>query len=393
MAANNDFFEGIGAQAVLKHGILTRYAIYFAGKVGKFRSLAFIDGYAGEGRYADGNLGSPLLLASSAERAAKFGRNTKLAFVEQDAGRHARLLQSLNDAGVQSDQVLKGSFADSVEFLLDRYKGHGILVFVDPFGLAFDRPFLESILRRSASGQPIDVLFHFSVHSVARMARAELAEAWKGGPPGPSAVKLDAALGDVDWRAVFAASDDDNAATKIALVVAEAFGRSIRQATKVPNTMIEVRQRPDHLPKYALMLFSTLEEAHWNFADQAGVAYVDWLHHCDNADYQAAMRTRESTGIVGLFDEFETEPDRAKVDKSLEQAVVGELREHLAAVLQQRKHLRPLDDVYMTYGPTLGRARAMHVRSALKLMHSEGLINDDCKGDFFAREIRWTGPQ
>jgi len=389
VAANTDFFKGISPQAVLKHGILTRYAIYFAGRAGSRRPVAFVDGYAGEGRYADGNVGSPLLLASSAERAAKFGRDTKLAFVEQDPARHGQLAASLKQEGVEPDQLLAGSFADSIDKLLGRYQGHAVLIFVDPFGLAFDRVSLESILRRSSSGQPIDVLFHFSVSTVARMARAELANAWAGSPPGPNGIKLDAALGDVDWRATFAQADDDDRATHVALEIAEHFGLAVGSATGVRHTSIEVRQRPDLLPKYVLMLFSKLESAHWDFADQAGSAYVDWLHHCDTADYQAAVQKRETSGVLSLFDELDAEPNRESADAAVTDRAVPYLRDHLAGLFKERRALRPIDDVKTVYGEFLGRARAKHVRAALKSLHSEQLIDDDAKGNFWERSIRW----
>lgn len=54
MASSDGFFEARNAQAVFKHGLLTRYAYYFAGRAGHATDgrVAFIDGYAGEGRYA-----------------------------------------------------------------------------------------------------------------------------------------------------------------------------------------------------------------------------------------------------------------------------------------------------------------------------------------------------
>lgn len=154
MSANSEFFGQRGDQAVLKHGVLARYAHYFAGRAGAATKgqVAFIDGYAGEGRYEDGSPGSPLLLASQATRAELFGRHVKLALVEQDAARRGRLKQSLSEAEVVPDQILGGSFEAEIHGLLDRYAGHAVLLFVDPFGLGISRPTLQQILgRRSRS--------------------------------------------------------------------------------------------------------------------------------------------------------------------------------------------------------------------------------------------------
>lgn len=59
MTASSKFFGERSAQAVLKHGVLTRLAQYFAGRAGSAAhgNVAFIDCYAGEGRYQDGNPG------------------------------------------------------------------------------------------------------------------------------------------------------------------------------------------------------------------------------------------------------------------------------------------------------------------------------------------------
>ena len=51
------FHEAKQAAAVLKHAVLDRYVTPFASKTGstsKDGRVAFIDGYAGPGRYADG---------------------------------------------------------------------------------------------------------------------------------------------------------------------------------------------------------------------------------------------------------------------------------------------------------------------------------------------------
>lgn len=392
MAANTDFFERISPQAVLKHGLLTRYAFYFAVKAGRATGgrVAFIDGYAGEGRYADGNHGSPLLLASSSERAATFGRDVKLAFVEQDDEHRRHLRSTLKEQGVDPDQLVNGEFQNAVDGLLERYADRATLMFVDPFGLALDRSTLEAVLKRSSPRQPIDVLFHFSLLSVARMAPAELAETLARDQQGPNAVKLNAALGDVDWRARFEAAVTSRA-TNTAIAVAEEFAAAVGKATGARHTSIQVRQRPGHLPKYLLMLFSKHDQAHWDFADQAGVAYVDWLHHCSKEDFLASVQASRAADTPSLFDEPEPEPDRSSAEARVAELVGHALPTHLARLLSERRSLRLVDHVADAYGDLLGRARATHVRAAIKTLHGNGVIDDDGKGEFWKRTITWRG--
>lgn len=389
MPASSEFFGQRSAQAVLKHGVLIRYAHYFAGRAGSATQgrVAFIDGYAGEGRYQDGSPGSPLLLASQATRAQVFGRDVKLAFVERDADRRHEVRQSLAEAAIEPDQLLGGDLDDVVDALLDRYTRHAVLVFVDPFGLAVDRSTLERVLRRRSPQQPIDVLYHFSLSTVARMGRAAVVE---GPTSHHNAGQLDAALGVIGWREDFERATAPNAPTEAALAVARRFGESVRHATGIQSTGVSVRQRPGQLPKYLLMLFSANQKAHWDFADQASKAYVDWLYHCDREDYEANVRSREEQGLIELF--ASPEPNMKDIDDQLRRDAAAYLPGHLAEVLRRRGPLRPVDAVEDVYGDMMGRARVTHVRAAMKQLHDAGVIYDDGTGEFWNRTIRWTGP-
>lgn len=388
MPARSDFFGQRSAPAVLKHGVLTRYAHYFAGRAGSATKgrVAFIDGYAGEGRYQDGSPGSPLLLASQATRAQMFGRDVKLAFVEQDDARREQLRQSLAENGIEPDQVLGDSLETVIDGLLDRYARHAVLLFVDPFGLAVSRSTLERILRRRSRQQPIDVLYHFSLSAVARMGRAGVVE---GPTTHQNAEQLDAALGPIGWREDFELATAPNAPTEAALAVARRFGESVRGATNIQSTGMPVRQRPGQLPKYLLMLFSADQKAHWDFADQASKAYVDWLYHCDREDYEANVRFREEQGLMELF--ASPEPNMQDIDDQLRRDAATYLPGHLELVLRGRGSLRPVDAVEVVYGEMLGRARVTHVRAAIKALHDAGAVDDDGTREFWTRVIRWTG--
>lgn len=388
MPASSEFFGQLSAQAVLKHGVLTRYAYYFAARAGSATGgrVAFIDGYAGEGRYQDGSPGSPLLLASGATRAQMFGRDVKLAFVERDADRRHKLRRSLAQAEIKPDQLLGEGLDEVVDGLLDRYTRRAVLVFVDPFGLAVDRSTLERVMRRSSPQQPIDVLYHFSLSTVARMGRAAVVEI---PTTYHNAEQLDAALGAIGWREDFERATAPNAPTEAALAVARRFGESVRGATGVECTGVPVRQRPGQLPKYLLMLVSANRKAHWDFADQASKAHVDWLYHCDREDYEANVRSREKQGLIELF--ASPEPNRSDIDNQLRREAASYLPDHLGEVLRRRGSLRPIDAVEDVYGEMMGRARVTHIRAAIKQLHDAGVIDDDGTGGFWSRTIRSTG--
>ena len=388
MAASSEFFGQRNSQAVLKHGILTRYAHYFAGRAGKATQdrVAFIDGYAGAGRYEDGSPGSPLLLASRARRSEMLGRDVRLAFVEHDGDRRERLKNSLAAYDVEPDQLLGDRFQDVADSLLDRYDRHAVLLFVDPFGLGIDRATLTRILRRSSAKQPIDVLYHFSLSSVMRMGPAAIRES-SGSEK--IALQLDATLGPIGWRKDFETALSPGTAAPAALAVARRFGDAIRESTGLLSTSIPVRQRPEQSPKYLLMLFSRNERAHWDFADVASKAHVDWLHHCDTSDYAAHVREDENAGLMTLFEE--AAPDINEIEDQLRRDADAHFQSHLPELFRRHGSLRPVAAIEDVYGEMLGRARVTHLRSAFKALHSAALIDDDGKGDFWMRTVRWLG--
>ncbi|MCQ3810216.1 MAG: three-Cys-motif partner protein TcmP [Acidimicrobiia bacterium] len=386
MASHSDFFGERNSQTVLKHGVLTRYAHYFAGRAGRATvgRVAFIDGYAGAGRYDDGSPGSPLLLASEAKRAEAMGRNVKLAFVEPDQRIRRRLERSLGEADIRPNSLVSKPFDTALEGLLEQFADHALLVFVDPFGLAVDQATLLRLFGKSTRRQPIDVLYHFSLSTVARMGRAGISDIETAAH---NALRLDEALGSVNWREEFAGSDERGKSTEAAMAVARRFSASVTAESDFASTSIPVRQRPGQLPKYLLILFSKDPQAHWDFADQASMAYVDWLHHCDTIDYQANLQAREASGIQTLFED--PAPDRSNVEALLESEAIGYLTTRVVDIIHRHRRIRLIDRIEDVYGEMLGRARIRHLRKAIRALHTEGLIDDNGVGDFHCRNIQW----
>jgi hypothetical protein len=149
---------------------------------------------------------------------------------------------------------------------------------------------------------------------------------------------------------------------------------------------IPVRQRPDQVQKYLLVLFSADAAAHWDFADAASKAYVDWLHHCGTEDYQANVRLNGSRGVLSLFEE--SPPRLEDVEVRLQGQAEEYLPRQLSDLLQSRDSIRPVQVIEEVYGEMRGRARVTHVRAAFKALHAMGRTDDDGVGDFWLRPPR-----
>jgi three-Cys-motif partner protein len=135
------FFRSRRAAAVLKHAILTGYVVPFASKTGS-RSVGhrvvLVDGYAGAGRYEDGQPGSPALLAQALRTPALAGRNVECYFIEQDHTTFEHLSTVLSEEdpdGRLGWAAWEGSVEEHLPDLQARAEGVPLFLFLDPFGL------------------------------------------------------------------------------------------------------------------------------------------------------------------------------------------------------------------------------------------------------------------
>ena len=118
---------------------------------------------------------------------------------------------------------------------------------------------------------------------------------------GRNAEQLDRALGGVDWRTPFRDAEGEAEPTRAAIAVAQGFAEAVARRSKKHFTAIPVRAKPNQLPQYVLILFSSDRRAHSDFADQASKAHEEWLLHCDQENYDAYMRVEEASVSVRLF--------------------------------------------------------------------------------------------
>lgn len=389
MSRNDDFFATKKSEAVFKHGILSRYPAVFAAKAGmnvRDHRVTFLDGYAGPGRYDDGEPGSPLLLVESARQVESF-RSVRGIFVERNDAHFANLAQVLSEVECVREPVLfHRSLDDCLPEILDLVKDDALFAFLDPFGPALDFHLIRSGLLSRPARPSTEVLLHISVSAVARMG-GQLRTARADGKPltGSSlatARRLNRFLGGEWWQQHFAAvsgKDDGYQATQAALTVADTYRDMITAATGFMSMSMPVRPRPNLLPRYVLALFTRHVEGVWCFADALGKAGVDWRHACDAAAWNRGTSPEQPT----LFDMEMTAPagNTAEPVKNKEwTAAIAANILHLATTIGP---FRIADRVAEVYGDTLGSAWIPHVRAAVRDLHQQGLIANDGKGQRF----------
>jgi hypothetical protein len=153
-----------------------------------------------------------------------------------------------------------------------------------------------------------------------------------------------------------------------------------------------VRRRPDHLPKYVLVLFTRHRDGIWHFADTLGKAGRDWegAWRTEVASQTLAKAKKKYADNPGLFDveqlfapeAFDPE-DYERQHRAQWQAVI---ESNIRTVLAAEGRFRLPDRILAVYGTVLGMASERHVRAAIKALHDAGEVANTGVGKYFFRE-------
>jgi three-Cys-motif partner protein len=134
----NDFHDAKTPWAKIKHGILSNYLPLFVNKTSLFKKTIYlVDGFAGAGKYDDGQPGSALISATIAVNPRTEASRGLLHCinVEKDPAAFAKLEEVTNfcvKLGFVNN--IKGEFEKKLPEILATIEGDTALFFIDPFG-------------------------------------------------------------------------------------------------------------------------------------------------------------------------------------------------------------------------------------------------------------------
>jgi three-Cys-motif partner protein len=168
-----NFFNSLQIWSKRKHRILGKYLVPFSAKVGSISPEIFcVDAFAGQGVYADGSEGSPLLMAHVADEAAGRSKPITLKLINVEAKRkNFDVLTAATQPWVNRGIVknFSGRFDRRMPEIMDAIGNSPAFVFLDPYGpgpihLSYLRPLLE----RSQS--ITEFIINFNAEGLRRMA-------------------------------------------------------------------------------------------------------------------------------------------------------------------------------------------------------------------------------
>lgn len=376
---NSDFFQSPQGAAVLKHQLLKSYLGAFTGKLGSTSGghVHLIDGYAGPGRYDDGTPGSPALAVETA-RLLQNTRQLHGAFIESDPSHHAALTKMLSEEDLAGEWIVKHGLAEEHLPDLVRDCGEGpLLAFLDPYGLTvpFDMLVSHVLDRPQAVAGPVgttlrttEVIMNFSVSAVRRSAgwatKEDPADSSQASTISTMSDGLNRFLGGDWWEEIWLSERADRMER-----ILHAYCRKLQEASKNSWSWftIDVSDRYQGAVEYYLVQFTKSPHGVWSFNDAASLgtqALREWT------DQQTGALRMDAVGEAFLVDTIADNID-------------GLLEEDATPFKLGMK-------VDQVYGETLGEARNMHVRKAIKKLRKAGKLDVDPTGmnsliDYVAR--------
>ncbi|MEV0028973.1 three-Cys-motif partner protein TcmP [Nocardia sp. NPDC050793] len=372
----NNFHKTKKSAAVLKHAILDQYATPFASKTGKTsldHRVAFIDGYAGPGRYEDGEEGSGAMLLRKARDMAHFPRQVECHFVEDDEATVERLREvaAAEGAGVEYT-IDDGDISTHLPKLLKSAEGIPLFTYLDPCGLPIPLDEVASIFDRpSGPGAPAtEVLINLTAHL--RRFGGMLHSAT---PVEASLRRIDAVCGGEWWRNAWLekcptknASEDEKMAAEEAVVVG--YAKQLRSRAGGAGTwIIDVRPRADLKPVYYLIFATRYIDGMVTFGDSASLGLEAWRKYLAKVAADGTL----------FGDDDAWEADWKEQEKILKTQWVDMLADRLSGELEKGETFCIIERPKVL-GDLAGVVRTLHFRAAINKVLKEGKTTTDPKG-------------
>lgn len=264
--ANRTFFQAKRDWSKRKDLILSTYLKPYLAKVITLqRPILIVDGFAGAGRYEDGEAGSPVIIATAVNEAlARHTTPIAVICIEQDDELHARLAQTTSEFPFVSTR--HGAFTDYLDEIERLARGSTTFLYVDPYAIAgLKWTAMQRIFQHLQRGMSVEILLNFSASSFVRRGLAAYAlkapdtEPADAGVEPPSIEALNDAAGGDWWQTIVRDSEID-------------FAEQVRQVTagycaKLRQHFREVCEHPirahwkDSVPKYSLLFGSRQSDA------------------------------------------------------------------------------------------------------------------------------------
>lgn len=176
------FFKRKRPWSRYKDGILKYYLDPYLSKVRTLhKPIAIVDCFAGAGKFEDGTLGSPLLIANALQRIQARGATVRALFCEKFKNIFEQLEANLATYDIPMS-LRNSSFRDCVDEIEQLARTHAIFVYLDPIRPGhLDYSDLGVVYDKLKVGQSVETLINFMSRDFTRRTQGLLPRASEGG--------------------------------------------------------------------------------------------------------------------------------------------------------------------------------------------------------------------
>ncbi len=272
--ANKSFFDRKQPWSKRKDLILAYYLEPYLAKVRRLgRPVLLVDGFAGPGKFGDGEDGSPLIMCAKvqAER-LRPGPDVRMWCIEPEPDLFGRLQRNLT--GFSFAIAKQKTFLDVVDEVGEAARTHTVFLYLDPYKPAdLEYEALDRVAQQIRSADAsVELLMNFNTPIFARWGRAALARDVPAPDPDnedieefdvpttgiPGADRLTRVVGGMWWRDIL---DSEQPFWKMVDTIAARVGENLRlRFTEV--CWVGIRARREHsIPKYHMLFGSRHPDA------------------------------------------------------------------------------------------------------------------------------------
>lgn len=242
-----------------KDEILKNYLTSYIPKVaqGVGKPILIVDGFAGPGRFDDGSLGSPLIIAETIDAFNDLPFGVKMLAIEERVTYFDRLRDEL--AEHEFARCEHGRFCDFLPSIRDAATTHSVFLFVDPYALrGLDFAQMENVFKLvKATDTSVEVLLNFNASAFGRtamQARKYAADQQDVAGESMSSELLDAVAGGDWWRELVDKHHDDFDAMVNAIM--DGFAKRLGKTFNFVAFHKVMESYKHRIPKYFLVFGS-----------------------------------------------------------------------------------------------------------------------------------------
>ena len=269
------------AQSYFKHRLLQHYTEPFSGMVGSTavdNRVVVLDGYAGRGRFDNGDPGSAELIMQMAASIKRVRiEPVMIESAKNDFEHLEKVAREYVELGVNV-VARQGKLEQHLDAVLEQAHGVPLFMFLDPTGAGMPFNRLVKIMNGVRSGlrPPTELLMNFS----AELTRRQGGQVVQPGGMLGNYPTMDAVCGGPWWRQIVREAVEPGPRPSFEVAakrVAHAYAERLGAATGMMPVVVPVYRKVGRQPIYHLVFLTRSDYGLWVMADAIAKAQQDWL--------------------------------------------------------------------------------------------------------------------